>query len=38
MNRIYSEAKQVAFQGIARIVENGNRIAARTNAFIDVKV
>ncbi|WNR44693.1 DUF6470 family protein [Paenibacillus roseipurpureus] len=28
MNRIYSQCKNVALQGIARIVENGNRMAA----------
>ncbi|MCD1260846.1 hypothetical protein B5M42_018755 [Paenibacillus athensensis] len=28
MNRIYSQAHNVAMQGIARIVENGNRLAA----------
>lgn len=28
MNRIYSESKDIALQGIARIVENGNRMAA----------
>jgi len=39
MNRIYSQAKNVALQGIARIVENGNRLAAihlDTNAFADI--
>lgn len=27
MNRIYSQAREIALQGIARIVENGNRMA-----------
>jgi hypothetical protein len=31
MNRIYSESKDIALQGIARIVENGNRMAAIHN-------
>ncbi|GCL73676.1 hypothetical protein PN4B1_36170 [Paenibacillus naphthalenovorans] len=38
MNRIYSEAKNVALQGIARIVEEGNRlgnIAAGGNPIAD---
>lgn len=39
MSRIYSEAKQIALQGIARIVENGNRMAAihqNTDAIADI--
>lgn len=39
MNHIYSEAKNVALQGIARIVENGNRMAAihtGENAIADI--
>ncbi|TXK80950.1 DUF6470 family protein [Paenibacillus sp. N3.4] len=28
MSRIYSQSKEIALQGIARIVENGNRMAA----------
>jgi hypothetical protein len=31
LNRIYSESKQIVLQGIARIVENGNRMAAIHN-------
>ncbi|WP_201305401.1 DUF6470 family protein [Paenibacillus puerhi] len=37
-NRIYSQAHQIAMQGIARIVENGNRLAQihlKTNAIAD---
>jgi hypothetical protein len=39
MNRIYSESKRIALEGIGRIVENGNRMAAinhKTNAFADI--
>jgi hypothetical protein len=39
MQRIYSEAKNIALQGTARIVENGNRMAAiqnDTNAFAEI--
>lgn len=33
MNHIYSEAHNVAMQGIARIVDNGNRLAAIHKGF-----
>lgn len=39
MNRIYSESKNIALQGIARIVEDGNRMAAihtGENAIADI--
>jgi hypothetical protein len=39
MNRIYSESKQIALEGIGRIVENGNRMAAinhKTDAIADI--
>ncbi len=39
MSRIYSQSKQIALQGIARIVENGNRMAAiqnNTDAIADI--
>lgn len=39
MNRIYSQAKDVALQGIARIVENGDKLAAihlNTNPIADI--
>ncbi|MBD0384181.1 DUF6470 family protein [Paenibacillus sedimenti] len=38
MNRIYSEAENVALQGIARIVERGNRLAditSKRNAIVE---
>ncbi|SDE35286.1 hypothetical protein SAMN02799630_05255 [Paenibacillus sp. UNCCL117] len=38
-NRIYSQAREVALQGIARIVENGNRMAQihlKTNPIADI--
>ncbi|WP_220094341.1 DUF6470 family protein [Paenibacillus sp. YN15] len=39
MNRIYSEAANVALQGVAKAVERGNRLAAihtRANAIADI--
>jgi hypothetical protein len=39
MNRIYSESRNVALQGIARIVDNGNRLAQihlNTNPIADI--
>ncbi|MCL6459838.1 MAG: DUF6470 family protein [Gorillibacterium sp.] len=39
MSRIYTEAKNIGLQGIARIVERGNRLAAiqnKTNAIADI--
>lgn len=39
MSRIYTQSKDIALQGIARIVENGNRMAAINlpgNAFAEI--
>lgn len=39
MSRVYEEARNVGLQGIARIVERGNRMAAiqnKTNAIADI--